>query len=120
MAKARVLDKSKHYGTILGPGARFEQDGLLFDADGKEFKEPVVEVLEGSGSDLGVLLQQAREENELLKGQLAEIAARLAQAEADRDSLLSADKKPADDTSGFADPPKTDLDAQLEAQQGVL
>lgn len=120
MAKAKVLDKSKHYGTILGPGARYEQDGILFDADGKEFKEPVVEVIEGAGGDTETLLQQAREEIKRLQDQLAETQDALLQAETDRDSLLSGDKQLNDTSDAPVNTTKTELDAQLEAQQGPL
>lgn len=36
---AKTLDRNRDYGEVLGGGvARFEQDGALFDADGKKLK----------------------------------------------------------------------------------
>lgn len=119
MAKAKVFDKNKPHGEILGGGARYEQDGVLFDAEFKEFKEAVVDLLQ-AGGEADPLLQQALEEIKRLQAQLAEAHDALLLAETERDSLLS-DVKPLDDNSGFVDAPvKTDLDAQLEAQQGPL
>ena len=36
---AKTLDKNRDYGEVCGGGvARFEQDGALFDAEGKKLK----------------------------------------------------------------------------------
>lgn len=42
----RTLDRTKPYGEVWGEagGAKFEQDGILFDAHGRELKKPVHEV----------------------------------------------------------------------------
>lgn len=44
----RTLDRTKPYGEVWGEagGAKFEQDGILFDAHGRELKKPVQEVAE--------------------------------------------------------------------------
>lgn len=59
-----MLDKSRHYGTIVGvcsvPGARFDQDGKLFNQDGYE--------LDKSGNTVEqIIVELTKEEAEILQ-----------------------------------------------------